>query len=185
MSQYKERWYELFRGYKFLDNDFHITCEYDLHIKVVFHVRQYIIQRMPHLLMVPTLGELQYLDKNNDFRNIAKTMGYMKGSPDLVLPWPTKRYHGLVLEFKYGRGSLSAEQQTILRNYKLSGYCVFVNNNYDRIIDFLREYSREVLMCCPICEKSMKHDAYEKHLIKFHTDDNVDDFLDIETDPHI
>lgn len=55
-----------------------------------------------------------------------KQMGVKRGISDLHLPFPHGKYHGLYIEMKYGRNTLTKEQTQFLCDMCDAGYCVAV-----------------------------------------------------------
>jgi len=54
-----------------------------------------------------------------------KKMGKRKGVPDLFIPYPSGRYHGMYIEMKYGKNKATNEQMEWLQRLsKLGYYCV-------------------------------------------------------------
>lgn len=62
-----------------------------------------------------------------------KAEGVKAGVPDLCLPTPRGAYHGLYLETKYGKNTLSKEQKKYLEYLKAQGYCVKVCYGQDEL----------------------------------------------------
>jgi len=77
-----------------------------------------------------------------------KRMGVKSGVPDLVLPVAKNGYHGLYLELKCARndpagasrGTLTSNQQKIIKELKKDGYCVKVGFGFEHSIGFLNDY---------------------------------------------
>jgi len=69
-----------------------------------------------------------------------KRMGYMKGTPDVMIFHPTEIYHGLFLEFKRPGGTTSVEQKAFLGALKQLGYKTKVVYAVDEAINTLEDY---------------------------------------------
>jgi hypothetical protein len=71
----------------------------------------------------------------------VKAAGAKPGIPDLVLPVPRGRYHGLYLELKVGRNKPTEEQEKWLEHLQGVGYfaawCVGWEAARDMIVDYL------------------------------------------------
>lgn len=52
----------------------------------------------------------------------CKAAGNKKGVCDIVLPYPTKKYHGLYLELKYGYNKPNSEQRDYIKYLNDNGY---------------------------------------------------------------
>ena len=118
---------------------FKMENEYDLHTKVVEFMRK----RYPSALVVAGLGELQDTSKK---RIDSWKKGYQKGQPDLVIQNLHRTYSGLCIEFKTppGNGVLSESQKAQLEKYRLNNYKVVVSNDYDSLVDEIKEYMRDL-----------------------------------------
>ena len=51
-----------------------------------------------------------------------KAQGVKRGVPDISLPYPSGKYHGLYIEMKYGKGKVRPEQQEFLEYASGVGY---------------------------------------------------------------
>ena len=127
-------------GHKFNNAlTFKIENENDLHIKVVSFLKK----RFPHSIFVASLGENQ----DTSIKRIDSfNKGYMKGTPDLIINNLHRYYTSFAIEFKTpkGYGTLSNEQSNILFHYQLNGFKTLVSNDYDRIVEELLVYFRDV-----------------------------------------
>ena len=114
---------------------FKIENEYDLHTKVVEFMRK----RYPNALVTAGLGELQDTSRK---RIDSWKKGYQKGQPDLIIQNLHRTYSGLCVEFKtpQGNGVLSTSQEELLEKYRLNNYKVIVSNDYDSVVDEIKEY---------------------------------------------
>ena len=96
---------------------FKIENETGLHVKVVSVLKK----RYPHSLLVASLGE------NQDWpckRINSYKIGYLRGSPDLIINNLHKHYTVFAIEFKNpnGKGILSPDQSMILQQYQKNGF---------------------------------------------------------------
>ena len=144
---------------------FTIETESDLHKKVV----QFLRKRFPHSLFVATLGENQI---TSELRIKSQQLGYMKGSPDLIINNLNKKYTGFAIEFKSpsGKGILSDEQTKMMKAYDDNGFKTLISNDYDAIIEQLLEYFRDVRIKCHHCSTKFKSSqtlmTHQKHFHK-------------------
>lgn len=72
-----------------------------------------------------------------------KRMGVKAGVPDLFLPVPRGKYHGLFIELKAEGGKVTEHQKEWLKNLAASGYAACVCFGFDEarrdIINYLEE----------------------------------------------
>jgi len=70
-----------------------------------------------------------------------KAEGVRRGVPDLMLPVPMQRYHGLFIEMKKEKGKTTEEQENWLDYLNEQGYCAMVCRGFDEakivIINYL------------------------------------------------
>lgn len=71
---------------------------------------------------------------------IAKAMGQLAGIPDYFIMYPTKTFHGLVVEFKIGTERPRENQQKILDTLASYGYATAVCNSLDVFMEAVRTY---------------------------------------------
>ena len=70
-----------------------------------------------------------------------KSLGVKKGVPDLFLPVPRGKYHGLFIEMKRLRGGrVSNDQKKWIAALKAQGYRVEVDKGWKAAADVIREY---------------------------------------------
>ena len=143
---------------------FKIENETDLHVKVVSFLKK----RFSHSLFNVTLGENQdTCDKRID----SYRKGYLRGSPDLIINNLHKNYTGFAIEFKNpnSKGILSDDQSNMLRQYQNNGFKTLVSNDYDRIIEQLIEYFRDVRIMCSYCPRRfISAQSIKNHIKSFH-----------------
>ena len=72
-----------------------------------------------------------------------KDEGVKSGVLDIFLPVPNTKYHGLYIEFKAGRNTLSFEQIRFKAFVESQGYLVGVFYNEGKAFDFLVKYLEE------------------------------------------
>ena len=141
---------------------FNIENETDLHVKVVSFLKK----RYPHSLFTVTLGENQdtVQKRINSFKK-----GYIRGSPDLIINNLHKHYAGFCIEFKSpkGNGVLSPDQSMMLRQYQNNGFKILVSNDYDKIIEQIIEYFRDVRLLCLHCLRRFISPQSLRNHIKF------------------
>lgn len=73
----------------------------------------------------------------------AKAQGMKAGIPDLSLPVPIGKYHGLYIEMKAEKGRESADQKTICRRLAELGYRVVVAYGAEEAKQAIRDYYGE------------------------------------------
>ena len=72
--------------------------------------------------------------------SILKKMGVKKGVPDLCLPVPSGKYHGLFIEMKTDTGRASAEQLWWINHLEANGYAAAVCYGWNRAVEVLEWY---------------------------------------------
>jgi len=130
---------------------FKIESEFDLHSKVVAFIKK----QYPQSLFIATLGEFQ---DTSEKRLKAFNMGYIKGSPDLIIQNLHKTYNGFVIEFKSPKtgGVVSDEQAKMLNVYKNNNFKTLLSNDYDQILIQLIDYFKDVRIKCQYCSMKFK-----------------------------
>jgi hypothetical protein len=130
---------------------FKIESEEDLHTKVVAFIKK----QYPQSLFIATLGELQ---DTSEKRIKAFNMGYIKGTPDIIIQNLHKKYNGFVIEFKSPKtgGVVSPEQAKMLNVYKNNNFKTLLSNDYDQILIQLIDYFRDVRIKCQYCSMKFK-----------------------------
>ena len=89
-----------------------------------------------------------YHTPNGGSRNIAeaanlKRMGVKAGVPDLCLPYPSGKYHGLYIEMKTDNGRLSAAQREYLSWLNMAGYYAVCCHGAEEAIEVIWGYVNE------------------------------------------
>lgn len=82
---------------------------------------------------------------NGGARNVVvarklKDEGVLKGIADVFLPYPCGGYHGLYIEFKYGKNKLTSEQREFLEYAAAHGYQTGVAYSADKGVEILKAY---------------------------------------------
>ena len=85
---------------------------------------------------------------NGGSRNIAeaanlKRMGVKAGVPDLCLPYPSGKYHGLYIEMKTDKGRQTAAQREYLSWLNQAGYKAVVCHGAEEAIEVIWGYLDE------------------------------------------
>ena len=143
---------------------FKIESEYDLHTKVVSFIKK----QYPESLFIASLGELQ---DTQEKRIKAFNMGYIKGTPDIIIQNLHKKYNGFVIEFKSPKtgGVVSAEQAKMLNVYNNNNFKTLMSNDYDQILIQLIDYFKYVRIKCQHCNNKFKSSkTLKKHHKYFH-----------------
>lgn len=71
---------------------------------------------------------------------ILKAEGVKAGVPDVFVPVPSGGWHGLYIEFKYGRNVMSVEQAEFMGRMHSFGYACAVAYDWDLAADFTIRY---------------------------------------------
>jgi len=66
--------------------------------------------------------------------------GVKRGVPDLMLPLPTDKFHGLFIEMKFGKNKMTPEQQEFFDYATQQGYCCRVAYSADEAMKIIDEY---------------------------------------------
>ena len=74
---------------------------------------------------------------------VLKRMGLKNGVPDIVLPAPRGKYHGLYIEMKVGRNRPTDAQREFLEFLKSQNYATAVCYGADAAIDLIKAYLKE------------------------------------------
>lgn len=74
--------------------------------------------------------------------SLLKAMGAVSGIPDLFIPLPKSGYHGLWVEMKSDKGSLSDEQREIHAYLKGQGYEVLTIKEFESFQSEVGSYMR-------------------------------------------
>ena len=82
---------------------------------------------------------------NGGARNIIvatklKAEGVLRGVPDLCIPEPTKKYHGLWVELKVGYNKASPEQIQLIRELIFRKYACVICYNLDEFMKVIKDY---------------------------------------------
>ena len=83
---------------------------------------------------------------NGGYRNIKtaailKTEGVKRGVPDVVLPYPCGKYHGLYIEMKRKKGgTLSREQRLWLEYLNSVGYLAVCCKGFEQASAVIKKY---------------------------------------------
>lgn len=67
-------------------------------------------------------------------------MGYRKGTPDLLILEPREPWHGLLIEFKDPKGTVSQAQTDFLAAAMARRYCTGVCRSVNEAIELLNAY---------------------------------------------
>lgn len=93
-----------------------------------------------------------------------KNMGVKPGISDLHFPFPHGRYHGLYIEMKYRRNTLTKMQLEFLRDMSVAGYCVAVCYDAEVAEKLIEKYinlpKKSPLYCDELKDTDISHDEY-------------------------
>ena len=82
-----------------------------------------------------------------------KAQGVKAGVPDICLPVPRGKYHGLYIELKYGKNKPTAAQLCWLNNLNMQGYAVAICWGWEKAKDVIIAYLN--------CNDTEKENIYE------------------------
>jgi hypothetical protein len=93
----------------------------------------------------PRYKKLFFAIPNGGYRNKIearnlKLQGVVSGVSDTCLAVPKGKYHGLYIEFKYGRNKLSDEQDEFLKEVASQGYATATVWNFDEFSNIILNY---------------------------------------------
>lgn len=98
-------------------------------------------------LNIASYPQLKFLAHvpNGGFRNVSeaanlKAQGVRRGFPDLILPWPSRHFHGLFIEMKAANGVVSNEQIEWLDYLSSVGYLTSVQYSWEGARDLIVDY---------------------------------------------
>jgi hypothetical protein len=72
-----------------------------------------------------------------------KKAGVTAGVPDVLLCKPNSTYHGLFIEFKFGKNRLSGPQQFMIQRLVAQGYAVGVCYTLDTAMELVANYLKD------------------------------------------
>ena len=74
-----------------------------------------------------------------------KAEGVSAGVPDICIPVPNKKYHGLYIEMKRQKGGrVSEKQKEWIDRLNSLGYLVVVCRGFDEAREVIEEYIKEI-----------------------------------------
>lgn len=90
-------------------------------------------------------NKLIYAIPNGGSRNIIeaykmKREGILSGVPDLCIPEPSKGFHSLYIEMKFGKNKPSKNQLEVIENLRLNGNFVQVCWTKKEFMDCVKNY---------------------------------------------
>ena len=74
-----------------------------------------------------------------------KQMGLMPGAADITIAIPIEPYHGLYIELKYGKNTVTPLQKKFLENRRKMGYCAEAIWGYENARAFITNYLGDFL----------------------------------------
>lgn len=87
------------------------------------------------LYHIPNGGSRNSIEAAN-----LKKQGVKAGVPDLCLPVPRGKYHGLYIEMKYGKNKTSKNQDIWLENLQKQGYVALVCYGWQEAKEVILKY---------------------------------------------
>ena len=97
---------------------------------------------------IPNGGSRNKIEAHN-----LKKQGVKAGVPDICLPVPRGKYHGLYIELKYGKNKPTAAQLCWLNNLNMQGYAVAICWGWEKAKDVIIAYLN--------CNDTEKENIYE------------------------
>lgn len=93
----------------------------------------------------PEASKLTWHTPNGGKRNVIegsnfKQMGVKPGVPDVFMAVPHGDYHGLFIEFKAGKNSLTQMQNEMMLNLRQKGYMAEACYSVEDAIEIVRSY---------------------------------------------
>jgi len=96
-------------------------------------------RRIPHYA-VPNGGSRNPIEAKN-----LKAEGVNAGVPDICIPVPNKKYHGLYIEMKRQRGGrVSEKQKEWIDKLNHLGYLAVVCRGFDEAREVVESYMKEI-----------------------------------------
>ena len=113
-----------------------IPTERDEQIKLVKYLK---FKKIP-FYAVPNGGSRNPIEAKN-----MKAEGVSAGVPDICIPVPNKKYHGLYIEMKRQRGGrVSEKQKEWIDRLNQNGYLAVVCRGFDEAKEVVESYMKEI-----------------------------------------
>lgn len=106
--------------------------------QAVIHWRNIHLNDYPELALLHSIPNGAHMHPAHAVRMVNE--GLTKGIPDLHFPYPARRYHGLWIEMKAGRGRASEEQKLILATLEKWGHRVALAYDASQAITAVYDY---------------------------------------------
>lgn len=87
---------------------------------------------------IPNGGSRNEIEARN-----LKLQGVVAGVSDTCLAVPQGKYHGLYVEFKYGKNDLSEKQEEFLKQVAEQGYATATVWTFDEFSNVINDYFNE------------------------------------------
>lgn len=117
-----------------------MMTEYEIQTKLV----RYIKLKYPDLLMAVSPAAGFKVSRGVAMKMIA--MGYQKGTPDIIILEPRRKYYGFCIELKTEKGVVSDEQKAYLYKLTMKGYYACIVFTLEHAIELLNWYLDPVEM---------------------------------------
>ena len=106
---------------------------------------------------------------SSEKRIISFKAGYLKGIPDLNIMEMNSKYSGFLIEFKIPtlKGILSPTEKQNLEPLTLSGYRVYLSDDYDDAIREINNYMITRRIKCDLCRRKFKNELTLKNHKKY------------------
>lgn len=97
-----------------------------------------------NLTIYPEL-KLMYHIPNGGYRNKSeaaklKKQGVKKGVPDICLPAPRGKFHGLYIELKTDDGKASKDQIEYIKALNRTGYAAEIAHGFEQAVEIITRY---------------------------------------------
>jgi hypothetical protein len=100
-------------------------------------VVDYIHKTLPDVLLTCTGAGLGFHARHQKKMN---TLGYLRGTPDLLVFEPRGAFHGLMIEMKSATGDVKPHQKEIMDKLRARGYRAHVCFGADQAIQIVNDY---------------------------------------------
>lgn len=107
--------------------------EYNIQVAVVNYIRN----NFPNILLTISPSGMKL---PIGVATKLKRMGYLAGTPDLIILEPSNSFHGLFIELKTKTGVKSDSQKYFIEELSRRGYCAKFCFGYDEAISAINAY---------------------------------------------
>lgn len=75
-----------------------------------------------------------------------KRMGYLSGTPDLMIFEPRGKFHGLFIEIKRQEGTIQNNQKELIAALNIRGYAASVERGFDNVTKAIETYLQQPII---------------------------------------